>query len=189
MRKLVATEAVSIDGVMESPEEWSPPYSTPKLDEANAAGMSSSDALLLGRVTYEELVAFWPTQPDDNPIAKFINNVPKYVVSTTLEDVEWNNSTLIAGNVEEEIAELKQREGEGIGIVGSRTLVRSLLDYGLLDELVLNVHPLVLGDGKRLFETGGKRTALNLADSKTFDTGVVSLTYQPAATDVEEADA
>ncbi|MFB9809543.1 dihydrofolate reductase family protein [Haladaptatus pallidirubidus] len=83
MRKIVATESVSLDGVMESPEEWSPAYSTQELDEANAAGMASSDALLLGRVTYEELVAFWPTQPDDNPIAKFINNVPKYVVSTT----------------------------------------------------------------------------------------------------------
>lgn len=180
MRKIVATESVSLDGVMESPEEWAPAYSTQELDEANAAGMASSDALLLGRVTYEELVAFWPTQPDDNPIAKFINNVPKYVVSTSLGDVEWTNSTLIAGNVEEEIAELKQQEGEGIGIVGSRTLVRSLLDYGLLDELVLNVHPLVLGDGKRLFEEGGERTALSLVDSKTFDTGVVSLTYEPS---------
>jgi dihydrofolate reductase len=188
MRKIVATESVSLDGVMESPEEWSPAYSTQELDEANAAGMASSDALLLGRVTYEELVAYWPTQPDDNPIAKFINNVPKYVVSTTLEDVEWNNSTLIAGNAEEEIDELKQQDGDGIGIVGSGTLVRSLLDYGLLDKFVLNVHPLVLGDGKRLFEDGGERNALNLVDSKTFDSGVVSLTYQPAKTDVEEGD-
>ncbi|WP_458208053.1 dihydrofolate reductase family protein [Haladaptatus sp. NG-SE-30] len=179
MRKIVATESVSLNGVMESPEEWSPPYSTQELDEANTAGMASSDALLLGRVTYEELVAFWPTQPDDNPIAKFINNVPKYVVSTTLEDVEWNNSTLIDGNVAEEVVELKQQDGEGIGIVGSGTLVRSLLDYELVDELVLNVHPLVLGDGKRLFEAGSERTTLNLVDSETFDTGVVSLTYEP----------
>lgn len=188
MRQIVATESVSLDGVMESPEDWSPAYSTPELEEANATGMASSDALLLGRVTYEELVAFWPTQPDDNPIAKFINNVPKYVVSASLEDIEWNNSTLIDGNVAEEVEELKQQEGEGIGIVGSRTLVRSLLDYSLLDELVLNVHPLVLGGGKRLFEEGVKRNTLNLVDSKTYDTGVVSLTYQPAATDVEEAD-
>ncbi|WP_101295974.1 dihydrofolate reductase family protein [Halegenticoccus soli] len=186
MRKLVATESVSLDGVIESPEEWAPAYSTQELDEANAAGMSSSDALLLGRVTYEELVAFWPTQPDDNPIAEFINNVPKYVVSTSLEDVEWNNSTLIAGNVAEEIAELKQREGEGIGIVGSRTLVRSLLDYGLLDEFVLNVHPLVLGSGKRLFEEGGERTALKLIESKTFSSGVVSLTYEPSKVEDDE---
>lgn len=185
MRKIVATESVSLDGVMESPEEWSPAYSTQELEEANASGMASSDALLLGRVTYEELVAFWPAQSDDNPIAEFINNVPKYVVSTSLEDVEWNNSTLIDGNVTEEIAELKQREGEGIGIVGSGTLVRSLLDYGLLDELVLHVHPLILGDGKRLFEDGGQRNALNLVDSRTFDTGVVSLTYEPS----EEEDA
>lgn len=188
MRKIVATKSVSLDGVMESPEEWSPAYSTQELEEANATGMASSDALLLGRVTYEELVAFWPTQPDDNPIAKFINNVPKYVVSTTLEDVEWNNSTLIAENVKDKIDELKQQEGEGIGIVGSGTLVCSLLDYGLLDELVLMVHPLILGNGKRLFEEGGERNALNLVDSKTFNTGVISLTYEPAETDMEEAD-
>ncbi|MFB9809542.1 dihydrofolate reductase family protein [Haladaptatus pallidirubidus] len=95
---------------------------------------------------------------------------------------------MIAGNAEEEIDELKQQDGDGIGIVGSGTLVRSLLDYGLLDEFVLNVHPLVLGDGKRLFEDVGERNALNLVDSKTFDSGVISLTYQPAKTDVEEAD-
>lgn len=179
MREIVATESVSLDGVFEAPEEWSPAYSTEEMNEADASGMASSDALLLGRVTYEELAAFWPNQSDDDPMAEFINNVPKYVVSTTLEAVEWNNSTLIDGNVEEAIDELKHQEGEGIGIVGSGKLVRSLLGYGLLDEIVIRVHPLLLGSGKRLFADDVEGNGLKLVDSTTFDTGVVSLTYRP----------
>ncbi len=182
MRKVVAVELVSVDGVMEAPEKWAFSYSNEETEEANAAGMVESDAMLLGRVTYEALAAFWPNQPGGTPMVDYINSVPKYVISTTLEEpLAWNNSTLIQGNeFAEEITELKRRPGKDITILGSGALVRSLLRDGLLDELRLMVHPIVLGSGKRLFEEGGDQKALELVDSKTFSTGVLYLTYQPA---------
>jgi dihydrofolate reductase len=180
LRKVVAVELLSVDGVMESPETWAFPYSDEEMEEANASGMSASDALLLGRVTYEALAAFWPKQPGGTPMVDYINSVAKYVVSGTLEEpLEWNNSTLIEGNVAEEIAELKRRPGKDITILGSGGLVRSLLRAGLLDELRLMIHPVILGMGKRLFEEGDDRRALELVDSKTFGTGVLDLTYRP----------
>ncbi len=143
--------------------------------------MAASDALLLGRVTYEGMAAYWPNQPSGTPMVDYINCVAKYVVSGTLEEpLEWNNSTLIRGNIAEEIAALKRQEGKDITILGSGALVRSLLRDGLLDELRLMVYPVVLGGGKRLIEDGGDRKALELVDSKTFGTGVVYLTYQLA---------
>jgi dihydrofolate reductase len=180
MRKVVVVELVSLDGVMESPEEWAFSYSNDEMEEANASGMAASDALLMGRVTYEQMVAYWPNQPGGMPMVDYINGVPKYVVSTTLEEpLEWNNSTLIRSNVAKEIARLKRQPGEDVTILGSGALVRSLLRGDLIDELRLMVHPLVLGGGKRLFEEGEGRQALELVDSKTFDTGVLYLTYQP----------
>jgi dihydrofolate reductase len=179
MRKVVAVELVSLDGVIESPEEWAFAYSNDEMEEANAAGMATSDALLLGRATYEGLAAFWPNQPGGTPMVDYINSVPKFVVSTTLEEVGWNNSTLIQDNVAEEITELKRQPGKDITILGSGTLVRSLLRDDLIDELRLMVHPVVLGSGKRLFEEGGDQKRLELVDSKTFSTGVLYLTYRP----------
>ncbi len=182
MRKLIALELVSVDGVFESPEEWAFSYSNDEMNEANASGMAASDALLLGRVTYEALAAFWPNQPGGDPMVDYINSVPKLVVSTTLEEpLEWNNSTLIKGNVADEITDLKRQPGKDITIIGSGALVRSLLREGLLDELNLMVHPIVLGRGKCLFEDGGDRKALELVDSQTFDSGVISMTYRPAS--------
>ena len=181
VRKVVAVELVSLDGVMETPEEWAFSYSNDEMQEANAAGMAASDAMLLGRVTYEALAAFWPNQPGGTPMVDYINSVPKFVVSETLEEpLGWNNSTLIKGNVVEEIGELKRRPGKDITIIGSGALVGSLLGEGLLDEIRLMVHPIVLGSGKRLFEEGGDQKALELVESRTFGTGVVYLTYQPA---------
>jgi len=181
MRKLVAMELVSLDGVMEKPEEWAFSYSNKEMEEANASGMAASDALLLGRVTYEGLAAFWPNQPAGTPMVDYINSVPKFVVSGTLEEpLGWNNSTLIEGDVAEGVAELKRRPGKDITIIGSGELVRSLLGEGLLDELGLMVHPVVLGGGKRLFEDGGDRRGLELVGSETFGTGVVYLRYRPA---------
>ena len=180
MRRVIAVELVSVDGVMESPEAWAFSYSDVEMEEANAAGMAASDALLLGRVTYEALAAYWPYQPGGTPMVDHINGVAKYVVSGTLEEpLEWNNSTLIKDNVAEGIIELKRRAGEDITILGSGALVRSLLRDGLLDELRLMVHPIVLGGGKRLFEEGGDSKILELVDSKTFSTGVLYLTYRP----------
>jgi dihydrofolate reductase len=183
MRKVIASEIVSLDGVMEAPENWHFPYFNDEMGEAIGAAMAEADAMLLGRVTYEEFAAFWPSQEgsdDDQEFTDYMNNTPKYVVSTTLEEpLEWNNSTLINGDVAEEIAKLKQQPGKDISVTGSGTLVRSLLEDGLLDELRLMVHPIVVGSGKRLFEEGGDQKALKLVDSKTFSTGVLYLTYQP----------
>jgi len=182
MRKVVATELVSVDGVMEKPEEWAFSYSNNEMEEANASGMANSDAMLLGRVTYEEFASYWPYQNSaEQPYTDYLNNTPKYVVSMTLEEpLEWQNSTLIKGNVVEEITKLKQQPGEDIGSVGSGALVRLLLREDLLDELRLMVHPIVVGSGKRLFEDEGDQKALELVDSKTFSTGVLYLTYRPA---------
>jgi dihydrofolate reductase len=185
VRKLVAVELVSVDGVMESPEEWAFSYSDDEMEEANASGMAASDALLLGRVTYEQMAAYWPNQPGGDPMVDYINGVRKFVVSTTLEEsLEWNNSALIGGskgNVAEGIAELRRQPGMDITVLGSGALVRSLLREGLLDELRLMVHPVVLGSGKRLFDDNGERESLELVDATAFGSGVVSLCYRPAA--------
>jgi dihydrofolate reductase len=182
MRKVVAWELVSLDGVMESPERWSFQFHNDEMAEANASGMAAADAMLFGRLTYQEFAAFWPYQNSaEQPFTDYLNNTPKYVVSTTLEEpLEWQNSSLIKDDIAEVVANLKQQPGKDIGIVGSGTLVRSLLRDGLLDELGLMVHPIVLGSGKRLFEEGGDQMALDLVDSKTFSTGVLNLTYRPA---------
>ena len=183
MRKVIASEIMSLDGVMESPEKWSFQFHNEQMEEAIGAAMAAADAMLLGRVTYEGFAAFWPSQgsDDDQGFAGYMNNTPKYVVSRTLQEpLEWNNSTLIKGNVAEEIAKLKQQPGKDISITGSGTLVRSLLEDGLLDELRLMVHPIVVGSGKRLFEDGSDQKALELVDAQTFSTGVLYLTYQLA---------
>lgn len=185
MRKLVAVELMSLDGVMESPEEWAFSYSDDEMNEANAAGMAASDALLLGRKTYEGMAAFWPEQPAGTPMVDYINSVRKFVVSTTLQENQaWNNSRLIGGSegdVAREIAELKRQPGKVITVLGSGVLVRSLLREGLLDELRLMVHPVVLGSGKRLFDDDGERKTLELVDATAFGSGVVSLVYWPSA--------
>ncbi len=181
MRRVCAWELVSLDGIMESPETWAFPYSDAEMGEASASGMARSDTLLLGRVTYEHLAAYWPDQPGGTPMVDFLNGVAKYVVSGTLEEpLGWNNSTIIRGNISEEIARLKRQPGKDITILGSGALVRSLLQDGLLDELTLLVHPVVLGSRKRLFEDRSDARALKLASSRTFGTGVVSLAYRPA---------
>src|SRR5215212_8820794 len=183
MRKVVASEFVSLDGVVESPDKWHFPYFNDEMAEAIGAAMAASDAMLMGRVTYQEFAAFWPSQSseDDQETTDYMNNTPKFVVSKSLEEpLEWNNSTLIEGDVAEEISKLKQQAGKDISITGSPTLVRSLLQDDLLDELRLMLHPIVVGSGKRLFEEGSDQKALQLVDSKTFSRGVLYLTYQPA---------
>jgi dihydrofolate reductase len=179
MRKIVAGLFITLDGVMESPDKWQFPYFNEELGQAVTSQMDATDAMLLGRKTYEEFASFWPTAPADDPFTARMNNTPKFVVSTTLDAVEWQNSTLIKSNVVEELTRLKQQPGKNIGMTGSATLVRSLLRDNLLDELLLLVHPVVVGSGKRLFE-GNYQFALKLVDAQTFSTGVLSLTYQPA---------
>ena len=181
MRKVLASEFVSLDGVAESQDRWQFPYFSDEMGEAVGAAMAASDAMLLGRVTYQEFESYFPgVSSEDQPFADYMNDTPKFVVSTTLEKAEWNNSTLIKDNIAEEITRLKQQPGKDIGISGSIALVQSLLRENLLDELRLMIHPVVVGNGKRLFENVGDQKALELVDSKTFGTGVLNLTYQPA---------
>lgn len=180
MRKVVAGLFVSLDGVVESPDKWQFPYFNDEMGADVGAQMAASDAMLLGRVTYQEFAAFWPGAPADDPFTARMNETPKYVVSTTLDRAEWKNSTLIKGNIVAGITALKQQPGKDIGITGSATLVRSLLRDQLLDELRLLVHPIVVGGGKRLFPEGSEPVALTLVDSKVFSTGVLSLVYAPA---------
>jgi dihydrofolate reductase len=182
MRKIVAGLFISLDGVYEAPHEWHFPYFDDAMGQAVDEQMKAADAMLLGRVTYEEFASYWPHAEDDPELAAHMNGTPKYVVSSTLQSADWQNTTLIDGaNVVEELKKLKEQPGKSIGITGSGALVRSLLREGLLDELRLLVHPIAVGTGKRLFPDGYAQTPLKLVDSQTFDTGVLYLTYAPAA--------
>ncbi|HEV8545213.1 MAG TPA: dihydrofolate reductase family protein [Candidatus Limnocylindrales bacterium] len=180
MRKIVAGLFVSLDGVMEAPETWHFPYFNDEMGEAVASQMAAADAMLLGRRTYEEFAAYWADKGSDVELADQMNDTPKLVASTTLTTVDWKNSTLIEGDVADELRRLKEGPGKDIAITGSATLVRSLLRAGVLDELRLLVHPIVVGSGRRLFESEEERIPLKLVDSKTFSTGVLYLTYAPA---------
>lgn len=180
MRKLVASVIVSLDGVVESPEQWAFAYTNDEIQQVNQAGMAASDALLFGRVTYQMFAAYWPTATDE-PYASHINTTPKYVVSTTLDTLAWgtwDTPMLIQGNLMDEITKLKHQPGKDITTIGSATLVQSLLHHNLLDELRLLVHPVVIGRGNRLFSDGNQQ-ALELVNVQPFRTGVVALTYQP----------
>jgi dihydrofolate reductase len=180
MRKIVAGLHMSLDGVVESPDQWVFPYNfaNDEMNQAIGSAMATADAMLLGRVTYQEFAAHWPHQTDD--VADYMNGTPKLVVSNTLDTLEWQNSTLISGDVFGELAKRKQEPGRDLNLVGSATLLQSLLREGLLDELKLLVCPIVVGHGKRLFEDGGAPVPLKLVDTQTFSTGVQWLTYHPA---------
>jgi dihydrofolate reductase len=181
MRKLTASFFVSLDGVVESPEKWHFPYFSEEMGAVIGAAISSADAFLLGRRTYEQWAAYWPEQPAENPMAQSINGLPKYVASQTLDKVEWQNSTLLRGDVGDEVAKLKKQPGGDIAISGSATLVRSLLAAGLIDELRLMLHPLVVGSGDRLFPNGSVPTPLELRGSQELPNGVVDLAYVRAS--------
>jgi dihydrofolate reductase len=182
MRKVIASFFVSLDGVVESPQTWHFPYFNEEMGAVVGEAIAESDTFLLGRRTYEEWAAYWPHQDAAvNPMATAMNETPKVVVSTTLERVEWQNSTLLEGDLAEAVTALREQPGKNIGMSGSATLVRSLLERGLLDELRLLVHPVVVGSGSKLFENGTAPVSLELVDSRTFSTGVVDLTYRPAA--------
>lgn len=181
MRKIVAGLLMSLDGVVESPNEWGfSRYFNDEMSEGISAGIAQADAVLLGRRTYLEFAELWPNQGSDVLMADFLNNSPKYVVSTTLETLEWANSRLLTGDLVKELARLKQQPGRNILIPGSPTLVRSLLRDGLLDELNLNICPIVVGSGMRLFEGITDQIRLRLVDSTTLSTGVLGVTYAPA---------
>ena len=179
MRKIVAGLAISLDGVVESPSDWL--LSSPDMWEMISDGIAQSDAVLLGRRTYLQFAEIWPDQGSDVPMADFLNNSPKHVVSSTLDTLDWANSSLVTGDLAGEVAKLREQPGKDVQIPGSPTLVRSLLRDGLLDELSLMVHPIVVGSGMRLFDGNTGQVHLKLVQSRTLSTGVLSLTYQPAS--------
>ena len=181
MRKIVAGLFVSLDGVVEAPDKWTGPYFTPELGQYIGSQIAAGDTLLLGRATYETFAAAFAGNTSD-PMAAQMNAFPKVVVSTTLERAEWENSTLLSGDVAAEITRLKQQPGKNINISGSGTLVTWLLRQGLLDELDLLVFPVVIGQGRRLFDGDGGQAALELAGCEAFPGGVAHLTYRPATT-------
>jgi dihydrofolate reductase len=177
MRKIVAGLMVSVDGVVEAPEQWTGRYFTPEIGQVVGTLMAAGDTLLLGRVTYQTFAASFAGNTSD-PMAAGMNATPKVVVSTTLERADWKNSTLISGDVAQEISRLKEQPGQNINISGSATLVSWLLGQGLLDELSLLLFPVVVGHGRRLFDGDGGLAPLTLAQCESFSTGVVHLTYR-----------
>jgi dihydrofolate reductase len=188
MRKVVSWLFISLDGVVEAPNEWQFDVFDEVMGAAIASQMEAEDAILMGRVTYQEFASFWPTSTDE-PFASHINTTPKYVVSTTLNKAEWGNwdrPTLIKGNLAKEINKLKKQSGKNLSVSGSPTLVRSLIQENLLDELQLMVHPVLVGKGKRLFTEDVDLKRLQLIDSKVTGTGVVIVTYRPAKTENEK---
>ena len=195
MRRLIVSEFVTLDGVMEDPS-WTLQFASEEQEKFKLDELSASDALLLGGATYKEFAAAWPNMMEQyegprraelGEYANMMNGYPKYVVSTTLkEPLAWNNSTLIKGNVAKEVSRLKQQPGKEILIFGSGDLVNTLMRHDLIDEYRLMVFPVVVGSGKRLFKDGSDTTVLRLVKAETFGSGVVVLSYQPAGKEAEE---
>ena len=194
MRKVVVIEHVTLDGVMQAPGRpdedtrdgfehggWAQDRADEVMGQKLGEGMARGGPLLFGRRTYEDFFSFWPKQTD-NPYTEVLDNAEKYVASTTLEEpLPWNNSTLLAGDAADAVAELKQQPGKDFGVLGSGQLVQSLMRRNLVDEFLLMIHPLVFGTGRRLFPDGGPLAALRLVDSVTTTTGVVIATYEATA--------
>ncbi|MDP9273545.1 MAG: dihydrofolate reductase family protein [Chloroflexota bacterium] len=194
MRKLFVSEFLTLDGVMQAPGDanedrsggfdqggWQLAYFDEVFGSTIMEGLAATGGFLLGRRTYEIFAAHWPNQLAEDPLAGSFNELPKYVVSTTLsEPLAWQNSTLIQGDVATEIANLKDRSGKDIQVIGSGELVQTLIRHDLIDEYRLMIHPILLGSGKRLFREGSSPTRLRLVDSKTSGTGVLILTYARA---------
>jgi dihydrofolate reductase len=182
MRKIVAGMFITLDGVVEAPERWNPPYYNDEMSEAVLPQLAASDTHLYGRRSYELFRSvFTGPAADRIPHAGMMTGKPKVVVSATLARPEWGPTEVIRGDVRTEIIRLKEQPGQNISVGASGTLVRFLLREGLLDELQLLGHPVVLGTGRRLFEPGGPPAPLRLVDCSTFTTGVVALRYALAA--------
>ena len=193
MRMLRVIEFLSLDGVMQAPGDpqedteggfrhggWQRPYFDEVLGATASEGMAATGAYLFGRKTYEKRAAFWPTAPADDPYAQHLNSTPKYVVSKTLETLDWEPSTLIRDDVPAAVAALKEQAGGNIAVLGSGELVQTLIAHDLVDEYFLGVFPIVLGSGKRLFRELDVPAKLRLADSRVTGTGAVLLTYRLA---------
>jgi dihydrofolate reductase len=195
--RIVVTEFVSLDGVMEAPgggedfkhAGWT--FEIERGDEGDKFKLDetlSSEALLLGRKTYEGFAAAWPSRTDEVGFADKFNSMPKYVVSSTLENPEWNNTTVLKGDPVEEVSKLRQRPGGDIVVHGSAQLVQTLLEHDLVDELRLMIFPVVLGTGKRLFGETSDKKRLRLTDSKTVGDGITICIYEPARPEDEASE-
>ncbi len=185
--QLVVTQNITLDGVIEATGGWfAPAGDETDIDNSDIEmtlreHMESQDALLLGRNTFENFRGYWPQQTDDTTgISKHLNEVQKYVVSSTMQDPEWENTTVLQGSLEDEVRTLKARLGKGIGITGSISVVHDLIAAGLVDEYRLFVYPVVLGCGERLFADATEVPELMLLEAKPFRSGVVLLSYRPA---------
>ncbi|MFC5835392.1 dihydrofolate reductase family protein [Nonomuraea insulae] len=175
MRKIVAELFTSLDGVVGSPDQWHGPHHSEEMEHDIQAGLAASDTMLLGRRTYQEHAGFWPGE--SGGLADLMNGIDKIVFSATLTELDWVNSRPATGDLTEEVTRLKRQPGKDILVTGSVTLVQSLLRAGLLDELRLLIDPVVVGDGRRLFESEGERLSCALAGSRTYTSGTISATY------------
>jgi dihydrofolate reductase len=180
VRKIKSYFFISLDGVVESPDKWHFPYFDEEMGAAVSVGFANADALLMGRVLYDEWAAYWPEHADE-PFGDVMNSIKKYVVSNSLHAAEWQNSELISGDVAQKLTDIKAQDGGDITMSGSATTVRWLLREGLLDELSLLVHPILVGNGMaRLFPSDEPSIPLELLSAETFKSGVLNLSYARA---------
>jgi dihydrofolate reductase len=177
MRNIIVTQFMSLDGVVENPS-WTFPYWNDETAKFKAEETTPNDVLLLGRVTYQGFAASWPQRTDEASGGVYFNSVRKYVVSNTLDTVEWNNSVLVKGNAVEEVTKLKQQGGENLVVHGSATLAQTLIEHNLVDRVRLLIYPVVIGKGSRLFKEG-LTAKFSLAETRQFSSGVVALIYAP----------
>jgi len=179
VRTMSASFFMSLDGVVESPQDWHFPTFSADAQAATMAAIGAVDTIVLGRVTYQEWLPAWPPQGTSNPMAAFFNTTPKLVVSTTLDALEWEGASLISRDVIDTLRAEKEKPGGEIAVYGSGDLVTTLLLAGLIDEVRLQVHPVAVGRGKRFFDGGGQPRNLELIETTTFSGGAVSLSYRP----------
>jgi dihydrofolate reductase len=178
--RLVATEYLSLDGVFEEPGKWSFPFFNDEAGQFKWAELQASDALLLGRRTYEGFAAAWPSMTDTGEFGEKMNSMTKYVISSTLDEVEWTGSKLVGGDVAEEVRKLKEAPGRDLLLSGSGQLFNALMQENLIDLYRFMLHPVVLGKGKCLFNGGVDERVLDLTETKSFASGIVILEYVPA---------
>jgi len=192
VRTLKVIEFMSLDGVVQAPGDpdedrdggfehggWQRPYFDEIFVQQAGPGMSTTHAQLFGRRTFEKMAAFWPTQGDDDPFAKHLNHVQKYVASRTLTETSWGPTTILSGDVPSQVRELKERDDGTISVLGSPGLVQTLMTHDLVDEYAIAIHPVVLGSGKKLFRDAEQVRRLELVGSVTTTTGVLMTTYRP----------
>ena len=177
--RLVATEYLSLDGIFEEPGHWSNPWFNDQAGQFKYAELQASDALLLGRKTYEGFAAAWPNAKGTGDFGEKMNSMPKYVVSSTLDKVDWPGSKLVKGDVVAEVRKLKEQAGSDLLLSGSAQLFNALMEANLIDLYRIMLFPVVLGKGKRLFAEGTDRRILGVPETKTFTSGVAILEYRP----------